>query len=115
NEREVNTYGYSRAIGLGVKVFCKRGFSMRYSLLVIAGCVLVSTAPAYAWNSFGHMEVAAIAWDQLTPAAKKEATRLLKKNPRYKTWTKGVAANQRDQIAFVKAATWPAEINSLKA
>jgi hypothetical protein len=106
NEHEVNTYGDARAIGLGVKVFCKRGFSMRHSLLVIAGCVLISTAPAYAWNSFGHMEVAAV--------AKKEATRLLKKNPRYKTWTNGVAANQRDQIAFVKAATWPDEIKSLK-
>jgi hypothetical protein len=87
---------------------------MKYALFVIAGRYLISTAPANAWNSFGHMEVAAVAWDQLTPAAKKEATRLLKINPQYKTWTKGVAANQRDPIAFVKAATWPDEIKSLK-
>src|SRR5262245_20205008 len=87
---------------------------MRHCLLVIAGYVFVSTAPVQAWHSFGHMEVAAVAWDQLTPAAKKEATRLLKKNPQYKTWTKGVAAGERDRIAFMKAATWPDQIKSLK-
>ena len=39
--------------------------------------------PARAWNNFGHMEAAAVAWNQLTPAAKSEATRLLKLNPQY--------------------------------
>ena len=66
---------------------------MRHSFLVLAGCLFVSTGPVQAWNSFGHMETAAVAWQQLTPAAKKEATRLLKKNPRYKTWIKGIAAD----------------------
>lgn len=87
---------------------------MRHNLLAIAGCLCLSIAPARAWNGFGHMEAAAVAWEQLTPAAKKEATRLLKMNPQYKTWIRGLTAGQRDQIAFVKAATWPDQIKSLK-
>lgn len=87
---------------------------MRHSLLAVAGLFSVLTGPAQAWNNFGHMEVAAVAWDKLTPAAKKEAIRLLEINPQFKTWVKGVPAGQRDQIAFVKAATWPDQIKSLK-
>jgi|SRR5579871_626386 len=86
---------------------------MKYYPWVIAG-YLCLVAPAQAWNNFGHMEAAAVAWDKLTPAAKKKATRLLKLNPQYKTWIKGVPVGQRDQIAFVKAATWPDQIKSLK-
>jgi hypothetical protein len=59
------------------------------------------------------MEAAAVAWTQLTPAAKTEASRLLKLNPQYGAWTSGVAEDQRDLVAFVKAATWPDEIKSL--
>ena len=28
---------------------------------------VLSTAPTMAWDSFGHMEVAAVTWDQMTP------------------------------------------------
>lgn len=70
-------------------------------------------APAKAWNNFGHMEAAALAWSQLTPAAKQEATRLLKLNPQHDGWIQGVPASRRDQVAFVKAATWPDQIKSL--
>jgi hypothetical protein len=82
---------------------------------VFAGLAILWVTPALAWNSFGHMESAAVAWELLTPKAKQEATRLLKLNPQYKSWTKGVAADKQDQIAFVMAATWPDEIKTLPA
>src|SRR5262249_39723082 len=74
--------------------------------IVILGCSLAAS-PALAWNEFGHMEVAAIAWEQMSPAAMEQATQLLKLNPEYNSWIKGVAAMNRDKFAFMIAATWP--------
>jgi hypothetical protein len=87
---------------------------MKAGFWITLVCAGLWALPADAWNSFGHMEAAAVAWTQLTPAAKTEATRLLKLNPQYSTWTQGVPEDQRDQVAFVKAATWPDQIKSLK-
>jgi hypothetical protein len=88
---------------------------MKIAFGMALGMLALGTTPVLAWNNFGHMEAAAVAWSQLTPAAKTEASRLLKINPQYGTWTSGVAADQRDVTAFVKAATWPDEIKSLSA
>jgi hypothetical protein len=74
--------------------------------LAIAG-VAIACAPAYAWDDFGHMEVAANAWKRLTPSARAHATRLLKLNPMYDSWTSNVPADERDEIAFVMASIWP--------
>jgi hypothetical protein len=87
---------------------------MKSYLGIILACLCLPVLPAHAWNNFGHMEVAAVAWKQLTPQARKEAVRLLNINPQHKTWIKGVAAAQRNQVLFVKAATWPDQIKSLK-
>jgi hypothetical protein len=65
------------------------------------------SAPAFAWNNFGHMEVAAAAWDQLTPVAKAQAVELLRRNKLFDTWTRGVVAGDQGRIAFTMAATWP--------
>lgn len=86
---------------------------MKIRFLIALGCAVLVGSSANAWNNFGHMEAAALAWSQLTPAAKQEATRLLKLNPQYDGWIQGVPASQRDQVAFVKAATWPDQIKSL--
>ncbi len=80
---------------------------MRISPALAAICFALSGMPALAWNDFGHMEVAALAWSKLTPAARQNATELLKLNPQYSHWTSGASADERDQIAFVMAATWP--------
>lgn len=71
------------------------------------GTVLLSAEQAHAWNSRGHMEVAAVAWSLLTPEAKQRASDLIQLNPLYKTWVKGVPAASRSKTAFVMAATWP--------
>ncbi len=72
--------------------------------------LLAVACDALAWNSFGHMTVAEIAWQKLTPAARARATALLKLNPNYANWVKGVAGKRRDETAFLAAATWPDEI-----
>lgn len=71
------------------------------------------SVPAVAWNDRGHMTVAAVAWDQLTPRARNETSRLLRMNPAYHAWISNVPSERRDQIAFIRAATWPDSIRSI--
>ena len=58
---------------------------------------VLSTAPTMAWDSFGHMEVAAVAWDQMTPKARDRAITLIKLNPNFNEWVvHGVPAVLRE-------------------
>ena len=87
------------------------------SAAVLALCLLISIPPANAWNSIGHMAVAWVAWQQLTPATRQRAIVLLKKNPFYKTkWLTyipaGTSADDRNLYIFMMAATWPDEIKA---
>jgi len=83
---------------------------MRSIHIVAAVMALAAHSTSHAWNSRGHMVVAAVAWDHLTPKARTRATALLKLNPNYQKWIKDVAVRDRRQTAFVRAATWPDEI-----
>ncbi len=67
---------------------------------------------ACAWNSFGHMMIAAVAYEQLTPTAQARVSKLLQLNPDYPTWISHTAKEERDELAFVIAATWADEIKS---
>lgn len=62
--------------------------------------------PAMAWNSFGHMEVAAAAWSHLTPQTRVRVGELLKLNSMYESWTNEVPAEDRARVAFIIASTW---------
>jgi hypothetical protein len=68
--------------------------------------VLVSTA-ALAWNGLGHMMVSAVAWEQLEESTQERVIELLKLNPNYTDWIRGVAKADQGKTAFMKAATWP--------
>ena len=48
---------------------------MRKTILSIVLAVAVS--PSYAWDGFGHMEVAYIAYQQMTPAARARSKAVL--------------------------------------
>ncbi|HTY49850.1 MAG TPA: S1/P1 nuclease [Steroidobacteraceae bacterium] len=74
-----------------------------------AGLLAIASAmqPALAWNDFGHMVVAAVAYRRLTPQARAESMRLLRLNPDYPQWARGEPAGLRDEVAFMRAATWP--------
>lgn len=69
--------------------------------------LLVAVArPARAWDDFGHMVVAAVAFNKLTPATRQNVARLLKINPRYANWIVGARRGDEDRMAFMRAATW---------
>jgi hypothetical protein len=77
--------------------------------LVVPGLSLLAVlvpAAARAWNPQGHMMVAALAYQQLEPAARAKVGSLLRLNPDYPRWVAGVAPADRDRIAFLRAANW---------
>lgn len=83
------------------------------SLLLGAALLCAQSArPARAWNATGHMTVAQIAWRNLTPAARAQATELLTHNPSYQSWLRQMPAGypDRDLYVFMRAATWPDDI-----
>ena len=89
---------------------------LRYFVAVTMCLVLFSSA-SQAWFGFGHMAVAYVAYQKLTPEKKIRVAALLKRNPYYKTKWKalipaGTPADQQDLLLFMIAATWPDEIKS---
>lgn len=84
----------------------KRIFLFVVTVVLAAGLV----APAYAWNSIGHMAVAYVAYQKLTPKAKARVKELLAMNPKYSDWVGMVpptaSAAEKDMMVFMIAATW---------
>jgi hypothetical protein len=69
--------------------------------------ILGLTTQARAWDDFGHMTIGAIAYDHLTPKARKHVDTLVRLNPSYQEWVAGIATQDKAKVAFMKAATWP--------
>jgi hypothetical protein len=84
-------------------------------LLLVTVMVWSAAPPARAWDDFGHMQVAALAYDALTPQAKARAAVLLRLNPSYPNWIVGVKKKAVDKAAFVRAATWADAIKNPRA
>jgi hypothetical protein len=82
--------------------------------VAVAALLLGSASAGQAWHAAGHMMTAAVAWDQMTPAARKRVAELLKMNPDYDSWVQGVADADKDKTAFVRASIWPDVIKSRK-
>ena len=83
----------------------------------ITVCLFFFSSTSQAWFSFGHMAVAYVAYQKLTPEKKTRVAELLKKNPYYKTKWKamipaGTPADQQNLMLFMIAATWPDQIKS---
>jgi hypothetical protein len=81
---------------------------MKNSIVALVVC-LFCASPALAWNDKGHMVIAKLAWDQLSPSAKDSAVGILKTHPHY---TEFLVADRPDNIpedlwVFMRAATWP--------
>jgi hypothetical protein len=78
----------------------------------------LSTTPALAWNAFGHMSVAYVAYQNMTPEVREKALSLLKLNPYYEKWKAEVSKNaspeQEKEQLFMIAATWPDQIRDDK-
>src|SRR6266481_6984794 len=88
-----------------------RTLSRRVALLAVVTLATGIAAPAHAWNDAGHMAVAYVAYQQLTPATRDRVKQLLKLNPDYRGWLpKGTAVKDRDRIRFMIASTWADDI-----
>ncbi|WP_442579123.1 S1/P1 nuclease [Mesorhizobium sp. ASY16-5R] len=93
---------------------------MRSILGALMGLAL-SVTSANAWWDGGHMRVAAMAWEQLTPEAKAEATRLIRLNPDYQEWVAAVpkrpdgTREDIDRYTFIRASVWADDIKLRKA
>src|SRR5438477_3841030 len=79
---------------------------MKKIVVAIVTAVLIAS-PLLAWDGTGHMTVAYIAYKNLSDATRTRVDELLKLNPQYKSWIKGVPTKQKGLIAFVNAAIWP--------
>jgi hypothetical protein len=82
-------------------------------VLVCAVLALVLSGPALACNDRGHMTVAFIAYQQLTPTTRDRVNALLKLNPKYNDWSAtvdkeapGGLADDKNLMIFMIAATW---------
>ena len=83
-------------------------------VLLVALMVLSTGLPARAWNATGHMTIASMTYDQLTPEARTRWSELLKSNPDYAKWQAAEPKDQPDfdegRYLFMKASTWPDDI-----
>jgi len=80
---------------------------MKRVLFALALLFAMPASQAFAWNSRGHMMVAAVAWDLLDENTRERVVALLKLNPDYDSWVEDRKESEKDKIAFVMAATWP--------
>jgi len=84
----------------------------RVHWLIVPALLAACLSPTQAWNSTGHMTVADIAYDNLTPQAKVSVDVLLAHHRDYGLWMSEMPAGYTDRarFAFMKAATWPDDI-----
>ena len=88
----------------------QRGREIRTNVLValvLLGGISLHSGTAFGWAGPGHMQVAAVAFDQLKPAVKTKVAALLRENPNYNDWVKSASKKDAPKIAFITAATWP--------
>src|SRR4051812_898443 len=77
--------------------------------------VTAASTSARAWDDFGHMQIAAVAWKDLKPKAKARVSQLLELNPRYANWIVGARKRDEARVAFLRSATWADAIRSDRA
>lgn len=73
--------------------------------------VVLFSRHAQAWNAAGHRLVAAIAWQQLSPASQEFVAEALAAHPDHDRWV--AKARTADPAAiFAEASTWPDDIRN---
>ena len=78
-------------------------------LVLTAAILALSCHPALAWNDKGHMVVAELAYQRMTPAQRQAILAILRQHPH---WDEYLIADRpenvpEEQWAFWRAATWP--------
>ena len=93
---------------------------MRLRLMFTAVVACLWAGSSMAWWDEGHMRIAAMTYELLTPAAKGEANRLIRLNPRYEEWKAAVPPNPDgtpgdvDRYTFIRASVWADDIKTYK-
>ncbi|HEX2079159.1 MAG TPA: S1/P1 nuclease [Longimicrobium sp.] len=86
------------------------------TLCMTGGLLAVSATPAFAWDEFGHVVVAAVAWDGMTPQARARAIQLLQSAPPGSGLGRGFSSGSlspAEQLRlFGSASHWPDDIRS---
>ncbi|HEV7505724.1 MAG TPA: S1/P1 nuclease [Thermoanaerobaculia bacterium] len=82
---------------------------MRKLTLVLLLLTALVSRPAAAWNDAGHMTIAAVAYQHLTPEVRTRVDALLRQHPDFVKLSEGLGADDPDFgiKVFMKAATWP--------
>ena len=87
----------------------------RFAIVALV-TVLATASPALGWNTKGHMAVACIAYDRLTPPTRARVDDLLRRNPSYSAWAKAipptVSDTEKRRSIFMKAAMWADRIKT---
>ena len=100
-------FSFEEGTSLGASLMLKH---VRHAVIALALFSLLVT-PAYAWNDFGHMTIAYLAYQKLTPAARERANALLRLNPYHDRWAAAVPEGlDKDMVIFMLASLWPDEI-----
>lgn len=86
---------------------------LKQPLVIAIVLAAAGSQPAAAWWDEGHMQIAAVAYDRLSPDIRAKADALIRLNPEYDRWVAGVPASLKAHYAFVKAATWADDIKGL--
>jgi hypothetical protein len=73
---------------------------------------LAFASTALGWNLTGHIAIASVAYDRLSPARRAALVELLKSHPRFATdfgeaMPGDVPVDQKDRWLFMRAAIWP--------
>jgi hypothetical protein len=94
-----------------------------FAAVVVAVVTMVSTAlmsqPAQAWDETGHMVVSRIAWQNMTPKAKRIAVALLSSAPQDSSLPALLpedarARSVREISFFLRASTWPDIVRDMR-
>ena len=82
--------------------------------IVVAICLIASSASAFAWSGPGHMIVAAWAYKELTPAEQQKLDAILQKHPRFGRWRQDFPQNvpglTMNLYAVMAASLYPDQI-----
>ncbi|MBX9689360.1 MAG: S1/P1 nuclease [Candidatus Obscuribacterales bacterium] len=85
--------------------------------IAVSACTFLQlffSQASIAWNDFGHMSVAYIAYKNLNEKTRERVDKLLKLNPMYAYWNEQIPADsskfERNAQICMMAATWPDQI-----
>lgn len=86
------------------------------TLCATAALLLFGAVPAHAWDEFGHIVVARIAWENMTPQARARAIQILRAAPPNaglaQGFPQGSLTPEQQMWMFVRASHWPDDIRS---